>query len=385
MAIGLQDRVGRAFTTGWLGQYHIPMIVASCTALVVTPIVWRRLTYEPELLPPPPGDFQYRLPTIAKAGSDVFTLPGGRTIGYSQYGYPRGKPIICLHGMPGSRLENALMHDTAEELGVRIIGIDRPGIGQSSPDTKLIEERKIVDHAKDVEALAEHLGLKEYAVLGISGGGPYALGCAATLPSSSSKPQLKAVATVTGLGLPDMSQAWPAPMVWLNQRLDLRWLIKKLIVGGPLFNMQKSDDERMEILRQVYDLKKDHPANRETARRANYPDMQRLFIVSSREALSQGLQGLADDARVLSRNPGFRVEDIPKDLPVQIWCGTDDTNVSPKAGEETAQRLRSSGNTKVELHMMPGETHGSVQVKFRKDYLRALLEAMSREGRGRSV
>jgi pimeloyl-ACP methyl ester carboxylesterase len=306
----------------------------------------------------------------------VLTLPDGRKIGYAQYGDLKGKPIIVLHGIIGSRLENALFDANAKALGARIIGIERPGIGLSSPDPRPLKQRRVLDHAKDVEALAEHLQLEEYAVLGMSGGGPYALGCAYALPSSASKPRLNAVSVVTGLGLADMSQPWPAPLVWLNKNLDLRWLIKLIFTRGPVWQLELSDEERMEGMRKDFDLRKAHPADVEITRSPNYPAMQRLFLRSSREALSQGLAGYLDDAQTLSKDPGFRVEDIRTDLPVQLWYGTDDTNVSPKAGEETAERLRAAGNTKVELHMEPGETHGSTQVKFQKRQLEDLLRAM---------
>lgn len=356
--------------------YRTPVLVTSCTALLITPFVWRRLNYRPEPLPPlPKGSglgFEH-----ANDSSASFTLPSGRKIGYAQYGDLNGKPIICLHGIPGSRLENALFDANAKELGARIIGIERPGIGLSTPDPRPLKERRVLDHASDVELLAEHLQLEEYAVIGTSGGGPYALGCARALPSADGKPRLRAVSVVTGLGLPDMSQSWPAPLVFLNRRLDLRWLVKWIITRGPEWNLELSDDERMDAMRKNFDANKAHPADLETARNPKCPDWQRLFLYSSRQAVCQGWQGFLDDSALLSADPGFRVEDIRPDLPIHLWYGTDDTNVSPKAGEETAQRLRAAGNAKVELHMEPGETHGSTQVKYQRRVLEDLIRAMS--------
>lgn len=80
--------------------------------------------------------------------------------------------------------------------------------------------------------------------------------------------------------------------------------------------------------------------------------------------------------RCFSAPAGFRVEDVRADLPVQVWCGMDDTAVSPRAGEETARRLRDGGNRRVELHMMEGKTHGSTQVKYRRRILEDLLRAL---------
>lgn len=379
MAGTFPERAFRVLGNSWHRlppSYRTPVILTSCAALLITPYAWKRFTYTPELLPPTPKDYHYRLHHVAKEGSATLTLPDGRKLGYAQYGHPNGKPIISLHGILGSRLESALFDADAKELGARIIAIERPGIGLSSPDPRPLKERKVLDHAKDVEALAEHLQLGEYAVLGTSGGGPYALACAHSLPSSASKPSLRAVAIVTGLGLPDMSQSWPAPVVFLNKHLDLRWAMRWIFARSPAWQPHLSDEEKMESMRQSFDLKKAHPADAGTARRVDYPEMVRLFLCSAREAVAQGWEGFLDESRVLSREPGFRVEDIRADLPVQLWCGTDDTNVSPKAGEEIAQRLRDGGNTKVELHMEEGETHGSTQVKYRRSVLQDLLRAM---------
>lgn len=358
--------------------YRGPVLLTSCTALLLTPFVWRKLTYRPELLPPFPKGSGRRFERVDDS-SATLTLPDGRNIGYAQYGDLNGRPIICLHGILGSRLENALFDTNAKELGARIIGIERPGMGLSTPDSRPLKERRVLDHANDVEALAEHLELGEYAVIGTSGGGPYALACAHSLPSAPSKPRLKAVSIVTGLGLRDMSQSWPAPLVFLNQHLDLRWLIKLMIARGPVWDLQLSDDERMDAMLKGFDMKKQHPADTETAKRPDYPDMVRLFIQSSRQAICQGWQGFMDDSAILSADPGFQVEHVRADLPVQLWCGTDDTNVSPKVGEETAQRLRAGGNQKVELHMEGGETHGSTQVKYQRRVLEDLIRAMDSE------
>ena len=101
---------------------------------------------------------RYRLDNETSA---VLNLPGGRELGYAEYGAPKGKAIFYLHGLPGSRIEAAALHDPAVESNIRIIAVDRPGYGWSSPHLG----RTIPDHVQDIQVLGRHLGLREYGVL----------------------------------------------------------------------------------------------------------------------------------------------------------------------------------------------------------------------------
>jgi pimeloyl-ACP methyl ester carboxylesterase len=60
---------------------------------------------------------------------------------------------------------------------VRVLCPDRPGIGRSDPHP----ERTIPGYANDVNTLVDAMGFERFAVLGYSGGGPYALACGAKL------------------------------------------------------------------------------------------------------------------------------------------------------------------------------------------------------------
>lgn len=93
--------------------------------------------------------------------SATFTLPDGRKLGYAQYGVEDGTPIICLHGLPGSRFDFARSDTPAKAAGARIISVDRPGIGLSSPHP----QGTILSYARDIDRLANKLGLNAYGVL----------------------------------------------------------------------------------------------------------------------------------------------------------------------------------------------------------------------------
>jgi len=102
----------------------------------------------------------------------------GRELCVELAGEPDGKPILYHPGEPMSRhLYGGWIAD-AEEKGIRLIGYDRPGYGGSTAHPGYT----VASAAADVRAIAETLGHNRLGIWGISGGGPYALGCAALLP-----------------------------------------------------------------------------------------------------------------------------------------------------------------------------------------------------------
>src|SRR5215469_2492377 len=92
--------------------------------------------------------------------SSTLTLPDGRKLGYAQYGSQTGRPVILLHGLAGSRFDAAFFHEVGQQLDARIIGVDRPGMGWSSPHPT----RTLLGLVKDVEYLTEQMKLDDYSV-----------------------------------------------------------------------------------------------------------------------------------------------------------------------------------------------------------------------------
>jgi pimeloyl-ACP methyl ester carboxylesterase len=103
---------------------------------------------------------------------------GGRELCLEIAGDPDGKPILFQPGEPMSRRLYGGWIADAEEKGIRLIGIDRPGYGGSTAQPGYT----VASHAADVRVVAGALGYDRIGIWGISGGGPYALGCAALLP-----------------------------------------------------------------------------------------------------------------------------------------------------------------------------------------------------------
>src|SRR5258707_4016285 len=108
------------------------------------------------------------------ASSHTLQLHDGRMLGYADYGPEEGPPWSYFHGYPGARLEAGFLAKAAAQAGLRLIGVDRPGMGLSSFQAG----RHLLDWPEDVAALAQHLAIDRFAVVGGSGGGSYALTCA---------------------------------------------------------------------------------------------------------------------------------------------------------------------------------------------------------------
>jgi pimeloyl-ACP methyl ester carboxylesterase len=154
---------------------------------------------------PPPAQLN-----MNKMTENYFRFSDGRRICYAEYGDPKGKPIFVFHGNPGSRLIWGVIQGSPFLPHVRLIAPDRPGYGQSD----FIEDVTTIENwPNDVVALADSLGIDQFAVFGPSGGGPFALACAWKIPE-----HLTSVGIFDGVGpfIPetDKNIAAPLRMMW---------------------------------------------------------------------------------------------------------------------------------------------------------------------------
>jgi pimeloyl-ACP methyl ester carboxylesterase len=106
--------------------------------------------------------------------NDATVRVSGRAVGFAEFGAPTGTPVVWCHGGPGSRLEPGLVANAAEAANLRLIGIDRPGYGNSTPRPG----RTIADCVPDAIAVLDHLAIDRAVAVGVSTGGAYALACA---------------------------------------------------------------------------------------------------------------------------------------------------------------------------------------------------------------
>ncbi|KAJ5532783.1 hypothetical protein N7494_009335 [Penicillium frequentans] len=265
------------------------------------------------------------------------TLSNGRTLGYAEYGNPTDYPLLYFHGYPSSRLEGWGFHKWPEIHGFRLIVPDRPGFGLSSYQPN----RQILDWPADVEALVSHLGLSRFAILGCSGGGPYAIACAYLLSAH----MLSAVGVMAGAppwvaGIKDVTvsrKLLSCAATYCPRTLEMvlnplcvafRWILE----SGPVTKWLDNwiDGMKREKRANGQQDAKDESLSTEEARKR--------MLSTSFEAFAQGSGAAVQEARLLSQDWGFRFQDLSYSG-IRIWHGTKDVNASIEMVRYMVKRL----------------------------------------------
>jgi len=252
---------------------------------------------------------------------NVLRLRDGRILGYALYGDAAGRPAFLFHGMPGSRLAAAWAHEVAADRGVRIICPDRPGYGLSEFKPK----RAILDWPDDVAELADALGIEGFAVVGISGGGPYAAACALRLPQ-----RLTGVAIVSGVG-PSEAPGATEGMSRINRVL---LTIPRRVPSAARLLLWLMAQRRRRSPRRFLDgmIRRMPEPDRALL---SHPKFREVFERDLGEAFRSGSRGAAWEALLYARPWGFRLQDIR--IEVHLWQGEKDVNVPPAMGRYQAQ------------------------------------------------
>jgi pimeloyl-ACP methyl ester carboxylesterase len=245
----------------------------------------------------------------------VVRLRDGRRLGYSERGLPGGSPVLDFHGNPGSRLSFWGEDEVVARAGVRLIGVDRPGIGLSDPGPG----RCVADWAADVEGLADALGLGRFAVMGHSVGGAYAAACAFGLPDRVTAAGL--VSPIIPLDSPGAFDELGKPGQWLLARDRPRLMRVSIRVLFLLAGVAPG------IARRVFGSNST-PAEKSISSR---PEVMDRALASARESTRQGAAGLVDDMRVAIRPWGFVPSEIR--VPVIVWQGDQDSSIIESWGD----------------------------------------------------
>ena len=270
--------------------------------------------------------------------------PDGRVLAVMEGGDPAGPAIVVHHGTPMSRLLYGPNVADAEARGLRLIGYDRPGYGDSTPQPG----RTVADAATDVATIADALGIDRFATWGISGGGPHALACAALLPkrvvaaaslAGAAPYEAEGLDFVDGMGEGNVKEF--GLILEGREKLEpfLRAERDALLAAG-----QEGLAEGMRTLLSPVDAA------------AFTGETAEFLFESLRVGSANRIDGWLDDDLAFVKPWGCSVEQIS--VPVLLWQGAEDRFVPLAHGEWLASRIPTS-----QAHLSPEDGHITLLVR----------------------
>jgi pimeloyl-ACP methyl ester carboxylesterase len=233
-------------------------------------------------------------------------VPDGRAIALEEYGDPAGPVVLYFHGWPASRLEAGLIPD----LPVRMLSLDRPGYGRSSP----MPGRTLLDWAADVDYVTTRLGIAQFHVVGLSGGGPYAAACAYALPG-----RVLSLSLVSPVPPPELVSPRD-PGIGLLFRLG-----RHPRMAHRLFAMARPLLRRRLITPRTLVGKSLPAADRDVLTRPMLAGLGRAW----REGFRRGVHGALSDAQIYARPWGFDLAEISAST--SLWIGGQDSLIPERA------------------------------------------------------
>jgi pimeloyl-ACP methyl ester carboxylesterase len=279
----------------------------------------------------------------------------GRRVAWDEYGDPAGRPLIYAHGWPSSRLQARLLHHLARERGMRVLALDRPGIGQSTYQPG----RTLKSWPVLVAAFADAQGIGSFAQLGVSGGGPYVLACAAMLPHRvTASAVLCGAVPVTGQNRCGLHAAY-------RMLIPLRKL-PPCLVSPPLAiaaRLATGDPEHAPLSWILHALP--------TADRVlllDNPGVRSVLAGSFREGVRQGGRGVMDDAEIYFHELEIPLENVK--CPIRYWHGGRDGNISADMVRDFVARIPGA-----RLDVDADEGHFSLAIHRARDAMNHLAAA----------
>ena len=273
-----------------------------------------------------------------KPDTHYLQVDNGRQVAYCEYGDPQGRPVFYFHGTPGSRYEPLFGDRAGKDHGYRIIALDRPGLGRSD----YVAARRLLDWPQDVQAVARQLGVKQFGVIGASGGGAYALACSYAIPE-----QLEFSAVMGSWG-PVAAE----PKLWeemapldrffgkLSKRAPWAFYIPFSFLGYAAKHL--SPQGFMKFL--------ESSMSASDKQLAVDQEMAQFYADDIAEGFRQGVRGPADDAIILYGDWGFDLAKIKSK--VYLFHGEEDRFAPYSYALYFNEKIPQTA-----LHGYPGEGH----------------------------
>lgn len=261
-----------------------------------------------------------------------------RRLSFAEYGSRRGSAIVWMHGTPGARRQIPLeARAYAEEHGLRIVGIDRPGIGSSTPHLYA----DILDWTLDLEILLDTLGIDTLRLIGLSGGGPYVLAAGVAMPE-----RVHGVGILGGVAPTTGEDAVGGGMIQLAVRLAPLLSIARVPLGvaltGAIRLVRPLAGPALDLYAAVQP-----PGDRKLLAR---PEFKAMFLDDLLNGSRFQTSAPLTDLVLFTRDWGFTAADVT--VPVRWWHGDDDHIVPLAHGQHLVERLPDAT-----LKVIAGESH----------------------------
>jgi pimeloyl-ACP methyl ester carboxylesterase len=284
----------------------------------------------------------------------IYKLPDGRDLSYSTYGPLHGLPVIYFHGTPSSRLEPLLINNYGnnlesllEKYDLRLIAIERPGMGKSSFNL----QNSFLSFAADVKELLQHLEIKKCSLLCWSGGGPYALAMA------FSSSIISGVYIICGFA----------------RQFD-KDVFRQMGTNKIYFLTAKRFPWFLELSLKIVSKRKSKRPIPQWLTGLSYVDYMLLHEVDQlewlskhtvKEAVIKDTRGAVEEAKSYFKPLGFKLKDIKQK--VHYWWGTKDSAVVQLHAEAIEEKVPNAV-----MHYREGEGHLSLYIKAFEEILQTI-------------
>ncbi|HEY9312160.1 alpha/beta hydrolase [Williamsia sp.] len=261
-----------------------------------------------------------------------------RRIGIAEFGSATGRAVFWLHGTPGARRQIPIeARRYAESENIRIIGLDRPGVGSSTPHSY----DSVHSFADDLSTIADTLGIDRFAVIGLSGGGPYALAVAEAMPQ-----RVVVTGILGGVAPTHGPEAIDGGAMEIGKRLAPLLPTLGMPIGRVLSSFVRVARPIAEPAIGIYG-RFSPAADRELLQR---PEFKAMFLDDLLNGGRKQMEAPFADVVVFCRDWGFKVGNITG--PVRWWHGDHDHIIPHAHGEHMVQLLADA-----KLLTMTGESH----------------------------
>lgn len=262
------------------------------------------------------------MPLNRDAGDGSVQIADGRRLAFRIFGDPAGAPVLALHGTPGSRLKFVVADPIARNAGLCVIAPDRWGYGSTEPHPR----PSLKAFAADIAEFADALGVGQFAVIGVSGGGPFAAAVASEMPD-----RVRALALVAPVG-PIAGEADVEIMPF--HRFCFGALARTpAAVGAVFYAFRAALGVSPAFGMRVATVRVPAADRRVLSQREVSDRLGHTFV----EGLRPGVAGPITDLGIFSTR--WDIDLAHARMPARLWIGSVDENVPRSAARRLAERL----------------------------------------------